>query len=291
MNNTLTEELIAAQEDLTPKFKALQASIGALKRATKLAAEEQLDALAMQKVQAKLEEANKLLGDEELGNGIISGAVTAFGQETQRALESLAFDFARELKQIFEERGISVQGRPPRLVVNDLVLEIDIPTRKAQWIYGKEPLTRPIPLSYNPILKAYDRQRKTILEREIDIPKFVTELYTAWQQVIDTKKQRPSGGRVSLIEVYSKVVFNRQSKRFWNAPMRATFKDYERPLFVRDIVLSQAAPTVEIDGESRRIRLSGATKSQADSAARSIWIPSGPLDGDYYSGITFDSSD
>ena len=286
MNETLLEELVTAQDELTPQFKALQASLGALKQAARLAAEEQTDALAMQKVQARLEQASEMLGNEN-----INRVVDAFGQETQKALDSLAFDFARELKQIFEERGISVEGRPPRLIVNDLVLEIDMGVRKAQWIYGKEPLTRPIPLSYGPILKAYDGQRKAILERDTDVSEFVTEVYTAWQKKIGEKKQYPTGGRISLIDVYSQVVLNRQNGRFWNAPSRSTFKDYERPFFVRDIVLSQESPTVMVDGESRRMRLSIATKSQADSAARSIWIPSSPLDGEYYANITFDSND
>ncbi len=286
MNETLTADLIAVQEELAPRFKALRTSLSALKQATRLAAEEQSDALAMQKVQAKLEQANDLLDDEQMQR-----VVDAFGQETQSALDSLAFDFARELKEIFAQRGITVEGRPPRLVVDDLVLEINMGTRKAQWLYGKEPLTRPIPLSYGPILKAYERQRRAILEREIDVPEFMQELYTAWQQVLDKRSQRPSGGRVSLIELYSQVTLNRQNARFWNAPARSTFRDYERPLFVRDIVLSQSNPTVQVDGETRRMRLGGATKVQADSAARSVWIPSSALDGEYYATITFDSSD
>lgn len=286
MNETLTAELIAVQEELVPRFKALRTSLSALKQATRLAAEEQSDALAMQKVQAKLAQASELLDDEQMQR-----VVDAFGQETQSALDSLAFDFARELKEIFAQRGLTVEGRPPRLVVDDLVLHIDIGTRKAQWLYGKEPLTRPIPLSYSPILKAYDQQRKAILERSIDVPEFLQEVYTAWQQVLDKRSQRPSGGRASVVEVYSQVTLNRQNNRFWNAPARSTFKDYERPLFVRDIVLSQTNPSLEVDGQTRRMRLGGATKAQADSAARSVWIPSSPLDGEYYATITFDSND
>ena len=57
---------------------------------------------------------------------------------------------------------------------------------------------------------------------------------------------------------------------------------------MRDLVYAQDAPTVSVDGQTYHLRLGGATKSQADSAQRSIWLPNGPLDGDYYSDITFE---
>jgi hypothetical protein len=56
---------------------------------------------------------------------------------------------------------------------------------------------------------------------------------------------------------------------------------------VRDLVLAQAAPTVEADGKTLHLRLGVATKSQADSPMRSIWLPQSALDGEYYSDLTF----
>jgi len=262
MNNTLTDTL-------EPQFKALRMAIGALKQANKLAGEEKLDALAMQKAQAKLQQAGELLDHEGF-------------------LESLAFDFARDLKELFEQRGDTVSGRPPRMVVNDLVLDINIGTRKAQWLYGKDPLTRPIPLSFNPILKAYDGQKRAISERSIDVAGFVEELYVAWNELIEKRTQRPQGGRINIIEIYSQVIMNRQTARFKNSPSRATFKDYDRPLFIRDLVLAKSAPTVQIEGQTHHLRLGGASKSQAESAMKSIWLPSSPLDGEYYASVTFD---
>lgn len=283
MNNTLTDTLQAVEKELEPQFKALRMAIGALKQANKLAGEEKLDALAMQKAQAKLQQAGELLDHEGF-----QSAVQSFGAQTQTALESLAFDFARDLKELFEQRGDTVSGRPPRMVVNDLVLDINIGTRKAQWLYGKDPLTRPIPLSFNPILKAYDGQKRAISERSIDVAGFVEELYVAWNELIEKRTQRPQGGRINIIEIYSQVIMNRQTARFKNSPSRATFKDYDRPLFIRDLVLAKSAPTVQIEGQTHHLRLGGASKSQAESAMKSIWLPSSPLDGEYYASVTFD---
>ncbi|MCB0124477.1 MAG: hypothetical protein KDE58_19610, partial [Caldilineaceae bacterium] len=260
MNAELVPTLQAAQQELDPQFKALRAATAAVKQAQRLAGEEPLDALAMQKALVKLQQANELLQNDAL-----QSATATFAAATQTALDGLAFDFARELKETFEVRGETVEGRPPTLLVNGLTLQIDIGARKAQWLYGKEALTRPIPLSINGIVKAYDQQRRAILERTVDIPAFLAELYAAWQKLTG-QKQRSANNYANLVAAYSQLILDRQSARFWNAPSRSTFKDYDRAHFVRDLVLAHDAPTVTVDGTTYRLRLGIATKSQADSA-------------------------
>jgi len=281
MNEQLLTQIQIAQETIDPQFKALRAATTALRNARKLAAEDRHDALAMQKALVKLQQANELVEDDTL-----NAAVGIFAAETQKALDALAFEFAGDLRDVFEERGEKVEGRPPTLVVGELVLQIDIAARKAQWFYGKEALTRPIPLSIKGIIKAYDRQQKAVIDREKNVEAFVGELYKAWQD-LRAEKTRPSN-RQNIIVTYSKVILNRQATRFWNAPSRRTFKDYERAHFVRDLVYAQDSPTVEVAGQTYHLRLAVATKSQADSAQRSIWLPNGPLDGEYYSDIIFE---
>lgn len=284
MNSSLLDTLKETQSDLDPRFKALRAATGALNQAARLAAEEKADALAMQKVQKKLAQAAEMLDDSGFQQ-----AVSAFEQETNAALDALAFKFARDLKELFEQRGETVEGRPPQLVIGALVLQIDIGARKAQWFYGKEALTRPIPLSLSAITKAFDAQKKAILGREVNVSAFMQELYAAWQKYQEKKERKAApGARVPIVDLYSEVVLNRQSARFWNSPSRATFKDYERPLFVRDLVLIQPNPSIEVDGQTLHLRLAGATKSQAESAMRSMWLPSSALDGEYYASVTFE---
>jgi len=287
MNQELLTQLQTVQQELEPQFKALRDATGALKQAIKLAGEEQLDALAMQKALGKLRQVGELLPNANLHT-----TVDAFAAATQSALDALAYTFARDLKASFERRGQAVEGRPPTLIVGEFVLNIDIAGRKAQWLYGKEALTRPIALSNNTILQAYDAQRKVILERKLDAPAFLAKLHKAWQDLLEERApkspRRSTGSRLNVVEVYSKLVMNRQSPRFWNAPARSTFKDYERPLFVRDLVLVQVAPTLAVDGQPHCLRLGTATKSQADSASRSIWLPNGPLDGEYYADLLFE---
>jgi hypothetical protein len=285
MNEELLQQLQTTQKKLDPQFKALRNASSALRQALQLASQEKADALPMQKALAKLEQALAEAEGQDLQSEELRTATDAFAAETGHALDALAYEFARDLKETFEARGESVEGRPPTLVVDPLVLQIDINARKAQWFYGKEALTRPLPLSLNAIVSAYDQQRKQIVARTIDTGVFMRELYNAWNGLLQEKSRR----RVNIVEAYSKLVLNRQSARFWNAPSRSTFKDYERPFFVRDLVLARDTdPTVDVDGQRFRLRLAVATKSQAESATRSIWIPTSALDGEYYSEVTFE---
>ncbi len=268
-------QLLTTQAELEPQFKAYRMTMSALKTAVRLASEEKADALPMQKALLKLETAAA-----DVESKTLDTAVSAFAAATQTALDNLAFEFAKDLREAFANRGETVNGRPPILTVGILTFKIEIAARKGQWFYGKEPLTRPIPLSLTGILKAYERQVKRIVNRQLDAD-FLSRLQTAWQKVVAKRKQRPSGGRVNLVEVYSQFTLDLQVKRFWNQPSRRTFKDYEREFFVRDLVLAQEQGNVPF-------RLGVATKSQAEQASRSIWIPKTAVDGAYYSDITFD---
>ena len=270
-------KLETAQAELEPRFKALRLTMSALKMAVRLAAAERADALPMQKALVKLETAAAAVDGEAL-----STAVSAFADATQTALDNLAFEFAKDLRAEFEARGETVAGRPPVLYVGLLTFRIDIAVRKGQWLYGKEPLTRPIPLSLNGILKAYDRQVKRIAQRTINAEDLVSELKMAWQDCLDKRTKKTAGGRINIIEVYGQLILNRQSNRFWNQPSRSTFKDYERDLFVRDLVILREQGAAEV------FHLGVATKNQAEQASRSLWLPDTAATGQYYSDITFE---
>jgi hypothetical protein len=274
MENVLLQ-LDAAQAELHPQFFALRAVTGALKMAVSLAAAEKADALPMHKALLKLEAAAQQVPSDTLAT-----AVAAFAAATQTALDNLAYDFAKDLRDAFAARGEIVEGRPPTLTVGLLTFKIDIAARKGQWLYGREALTKPIPLSLTGIIRVYDRQTKRIANRQLE-PNFVADLQKAWQDCVDKRKQRPNGGRINIVEVYSQLTLNRQNARFWNAPSRSTFKDYERELFVRDLAL------VEAVGDAP-FRLGVATKSQTEQTNRSIWLPETAVAGQYYSDITFE---
>ena len=139
MNEVLTD-LQSAQMELEPQFKALRQAMGALRAAIRLAGEDKADALPMQRVLVKLESAASGVENESL-----NAAVSTFSAATQTALDNLAYEFASDLRDEFAIRGETVSGRPPTLAWRLLALNIDMATRKGQWFYGKEALTRRFP--------------------------------------------------------------------------------------------------------------------------------------------------
>lgn len=283
MTSDLLTTLQTAQDELEPQYKALRNATTALKRVIKLASEEKPEALAMQKALVKLQQVNEAYEDEHLQK-----ATAAFASVTQKALDALAFEFARDLKAALEAKGHTVSGRPPTLGVEPLALSIDPVARKAQWLYGKDALTRSLSLSLSTIMKAHERQHKAIAERATDKQEFITELYKTWKELLDKRARRPAGNRINIIETYSQMVMNRQSSRFWRTPSRQTFRDYDRAHFIRDLALISRSPLVTIENKRYRMRLGVATKSQANSPSRSIWLPESALDGQFYSDITFE---
>ena len=285
MDQELVERVREAQRTLDPQFKELRQAVAALKMVARLAEDEKPDALPMNKALLKLEQSAAKLPD-----GALQAAAAAFRRETERALDALAFDFAKDLRDTFAGRGVEVNGRPPALLVGDLVLRIDVAARKAQWFYGQEPLTGRLPLSGAAIVEAYERQRKLIAQDGSDPADFLRELFATWSGELQGRSRKPVGNRLNLVDTYAKLTMARQSARFWNAPSRQTFKDYPRPQFVRDLVRAQAVPAFSVDGRLQHLRLGVATKSQADSSSRSVWLPSlgGGLDGAYYSDVTFE---
>ncbi|HSH05897.1 MAG TPA: hypothetical protein VLL52_25505 [Anaerolineae bacterium] len=282
MDNLLTQ-LEQAQDELTPEFKALRTTMSALKTAIKLAQADKPDAIPMQKALQKLETAA-----EPIDNTTLTTAIAQFRTVTNEALNNLAFDFAKDLKKAFEEQGIKVTGRPPTLTIDILTLKIDIAARKGQWFYGQEPLTRPLPLSTNHILKAYHAQQKRIGDRDLNPSAFLQEIYNAWTTCINKRSRRPTEGRINIIEIYSQIILDRQTNRFWNAPARKTFKDYDRELFVRDLVLLHQSghTTLNTPEGSQTLRLGVATKSQTEQSSRSIYLPD-VGSSNYYSDISF----
>ena len=283
MQNELLTQLQATHQELQPQLKALRSATNTIQRAIRLMSREKPEALAMQHTLSKLQQASQQVGDPRLG------AVTrTFEEVTTVAMKNLELEFASDLKDAFTLQGEVVKGRPPILAVGLLLLHIDRKKHKAQWFYGKDPLTRPLPLSQHTILKAYRTQRQAITNRKINQDSFLLELYQAWQQLIKQRVRRPAGGRVNIVEVYSKVVMNRQPPRFWNGPSRQSFTEYFRAHFVRDIVLITALPTLTRAGSTYRLRLGVATKSQASQPYRAMWLPEPPFGGQYYSDLTFE---
>jgi hypothetical protein len=82
-------------------------------------------------------------------------------------------------------------------------------------------------------------------------------------------------------------VLLRQGRAFASEPSKRTFTDYTRAQFLYDFYEFAHRQRLVYDGQS--VKAHSATKSQTDSAAKSMWVVEGdsPYDGRYIADIEF----
>ena len=197
-------------------------------------------------------------------------------QEIPRYVESGMFDLGITGRDWVEETGADVEtltelhyskatARPIRMVlavagdnpaesVNDLPSGVRVQTEYPELtrrFFADAGVDAQITLSYG----ATEAKIPEIADAVVEITETGRALRAAGLKVIDT-----------IVVSYTELIANPASY---------------------DV---QSAPSVMLDDKTYRLRLATATKSQADSATRSIWLPNGALDGEYVADLTFEES-
>jgi hypothetical protein len=190
------------------------------------------------------------------------------------------------LRDQLAEWGIALDGRPPRFEVGRFEILGDFASRKASISYGKMETARNIPLSLDRVVKAYLKEVKTIEDRNEDGAEWIEQFYQAWSMV--NLKNGKSSGRANIVDCYYEMVLLRQKRTFNNSPSKRTFTDYSRAQFAYDFAQFVYAERQAYQGWVVEPHV--ATKSQAESASKSMWIVTGntPHDGQYIGGIEFE---
>ncbi|MCG8346505.1 MAG: hypothetical protein MI924_01835 [Chloroflexales bacterium] len=207
-------------------------------------------------------------------------------QELQRGQITLGETFGVALRHALSAQGLELGGRPPRFEIGPFEVDANFVNHTATLSYGKNLISKRTSLSIEAILKAYQRETKTIMGRNEDGSRWIEQLHTAWEAV--RRKRGISEPRANIVECYIEMVLLRQPRIFRSAPSKHSFTDYSRAQFAYDFFQF----TNEQPAEYKGLRAFGlsATKSQTDSAERSIWIVEGdtPYDGRYIADVKFD---
>ena len=90
---------------------------------------------------------------------------------------------------------------------------------------------------------------------------------------------------MGIIDCYYELVLLRQSRSFNSSPSKRNFTDYTRAQFVHDLDRFGS----QLRHQGQRLILHTATKTQAESPSRSLWVISGtgPHDGQYVADLEF----
>jgi hypothetical protein len=205
--------------------------------------------------------------------------------ELQEAERTLGETFGEALRHAASAQGLVLDGRPPRFAIGRFEITANFPARAAAISYGKEQVVKRVPLSVDALLKAYQREAKSITGRNEDGQRWIELLYQAWLNV--RRKKEITGNRVNLVDCYLELIFLRQGRAFRVAPSRSTMAEYSRAQFAYDFVEFVERQRLHFNGQ--RAHVYASTKSQTDSAERSIWIVEGatPFEGRYISDVTF----
>jgi hypothetical protein len=233
----------------------------------------------------RLDHAYTMLQSNMGQDGILDEIMPALQQELETAQQQLGTIFGSALRDAMAEMGVAVTGQPPRFALGRFELDANFLTRKASLLYGKTEVAKGIPLSLEGIVKTYQRELRNIEGRSEDGEAWIRDLYTAWEQARQSSSKTTT--RANIVDVFYAFVLQRQSRAFKADPGKRTFRDYSRAQFIYDFSEFAQRQRLSVDGKNVMAHI--ATKSQADSASKSIWIMNGnsPYDGDYLADIEF----
>lgn len=266
--------------DLRREVKRLTATTVALKDALTALRGESVDVV-------KLGHAYRTLQENRLQDTALGDLLPDLEHELDLAQRTLGDTFGLALRHALAEIGIELGGRPPRFEIGRFEIAADFVNRTAALSYGKNLISKRVPLSVEAVIKAYQRENKAVMGRNEDGARWIEQLYTAWETV--RRKRIISDSRAPIVDCYYELVLLRQARAFRSMPSKHTFVDYSRAQFAYDFheFTTRIPPLLVKD---LRAFGTGATKSQTDNLERSIWIVdgTGPNDGRYISDVKFD---
>ena len=266
------------QLDLRRESKALSNQVKTLRSASTALQGDLVDLI-------KLDHAYQSLLESPFEDAELQAIMPGLAEEVEQAQAQLGNEFGAALRDALAELGIQIGGRPPRFEVGRFEIEANFVKRTASISYGKTELVPRVRLSLDTLLKTYENEVNSVEGRNEDGDRWIQQFYTAWQIARD--KSKKNSLRMSIVDCYYELVLLRQKRTFNNAPSKRSFVDYNRAQFAYDFFEFTHRQQLTVDG--LMVKAHTATKSQADSPSRSMWIVEGegPHDGQFISDVEF----
>lgn len=200
-------------------------------------------------------------------------------------LSELEFAFARDLREAFKEKGLKLTGSPGELVADLFVIKVDMRRKQVEMTFSRQPVTeKKIKLNVEQVVAAYERARRDICERKIDLDELLQELFEAHQRVLKlTGKQM--GTRLSIVDCYRELVLVRQPLSFRKHPSKQSFRDYPKTHFAYDML--QLRRRQKMAHEGHRLNLGTATIDVGSDTARAMFLATGATDGQFIKDLYF----
>jgi hypothetical protein len=194
-------------------------------------------------------------------------------------LSELEFAFARDLREGFKERGLKLTGLPGELIADLFVIKVDMRRKQVEMTFSRQPVTaKKIKLNVEQVVAAYERARREICERKVDLDELLEELFEAYQRVLKlTGKQM--GARLSIVDCYRELVLVRQPLSFRKNPSKQSFHDYPKTHFAYDML--QLRRRQKMAHAGHRLNLGTATIDVGSDTARAMFLATGATEGQF----------
>jgi hypothetical protein len=279
MKEELSDPLLP---DLRREIKLLSEFVAALRDALAALRVENIDVV-------RLSRACSTLQKTKVQEPALEELLPPILAELTEAEHSLGATFGETLREALVAQGIEVGGRPPIFEIGRFEISADFASRMATLSYGKEVVLRHVPLSVDRLIKAYERELKSIAGRDENGEQWVRQLYEAWEAA--RRKRGTAEVRANIVECYYELVLIRQGKTFRSAPSKRVFADYSRAQFAYDLDLFANRQQLAYKGQRAFVHV--AIMANTDNPERCLWVVdgSGPHDGRYMGDIVFQSEE
>ena len=200
-------------------------------------------------------------------------------------LSELEFTFARDLRAAFKEKGIKLEGSPSELVADLFVIKPDLRKKQVQMTFSRQPVSsKKIKLDVDQVVSAYERARREICERKVDLGELIAELFEAYGRTLKLAGKQ-MGARMSIVDCYRELVLVRQPLGFRKAPSKLSFVDYPKTHFAYDML--ELRRKRRLTHQGHRLNLGTATIDVGSDTTRAMFLATGATEGQFIKDIYF----
>ena len=201
-------------------------------------------------------------------------------------LSELEFTFARDLREAFSEKGITLGGNSASELVAELfVIKVDMRRKQVDMTFSRQPVTdKKIKLNVEQVVAVFERARREICERNVDLKALLSDLFEAYNRVLKLS-DKPIGTRTIIVDCYRELILVRQPAAFRKTPSKAKFLDYPKTHFAYDMMQLRRLQQMIFD--SHRLNLGTATIDVGSDSARAMFLATDALEGQFIQHLYF----
>ncbi|HXG84781.1 MAG TPA: hypothetical protein VNI84_12230 [Pyrinomonadaceae bacterium] len=201
-------------------------------------------------------------------------------------LSELEFTFARDLREAFGEKGITLGGSSASELIADLfVIKVDMRRKQVDMTFSRQPVTdKKIKLDVEQVVAAYERARREICERDVDLNVLSGELFEAYNRVLKLS-DKPLGTRAIIVDCYRELIMVRQPASFRKTPSKQKFLDYPKTHFAFDMMQMRRRQNMIYQGH--RLNLGTATIDVGSDSARAMFLATDASEGQFIQHLYF----